>query len=212
MPANNLNTVLAYRPLKAGIAVQNPVVRQIGTIGLIATADGNDRWIVSCYHVLCRFNGVFPAGGREPIFQPFETDDTNPVAEIDGSRADRQLDCAAALIGDVPTVSQIFGIGQLSQPSDAVVGMRVIKCGADTGVTEGSVAKISNGSVEILATGSSPDYQLSGPGDSGAAWVDANTGAPVALHTGGSAFEPGKRALAVPMVTVLRALGLNALI
>lgn len=209
MPSNNQNSVLAYRPLKGGIAVQNPVVGQIGTIGLIATSDDNDRWIVSCYHVLCRLNGTFPKDNQEPIYQPFCSPGDNPVAEVNANSSKEEFDCAAARIKVVASVGQIFGIGRLRQPVNPVVGMWVIKSGADTGITEGRITAVTGDKVEIRAEGTSPQYQLSGPGDSGAAWVDAATLSPVALHTGGDSFQPGVVAFGVSMPFVLQALGLK---
>src|SRR6267378_4382228 len=97
MPNNNHG--LAYRPLIAGVAVYNPNVNEVGTLGLFATSDGTDRWIVSCYHVLARNSptgGMTPFASGETIFQGSAHDGV--VARTDTSRADAILDCAAALI------------------------------------------------------------------------------------------------------------------
>jgi hypothetical protein len=70
MPITNHG--LAHRPLLAAVAIYNPNVNEVGTLGLIATSDGTDRWIVNCYHALaCNLSAVvvtsFASG--ESIFQ-----------------------------------------------------------------------------------------------------------------------------------------------
>jgi hypothetical protein len=209
MPLDNQNHLLAFRPLKGGIAVQNPVVQQIGTIGLIGTSDGNDRWIVSCYHVLCRMNAAYPIGMQEPIFQPYQDDDQLPVAMVDVTRSNEDLDCAAAQIVATASLSEIFGVGHLRPPEEPVVGMRVLKSGADTGITEGRITSLVNDVVQVDATGMSPEYRLNGPGDSGAVWVNAANNAPVALHQRGDPFNIGTRGFAMPIRKILAALGLE---
>jgi hypothetical protein len=122
------------------------------------------------------------------------------------------LDCAAALVVDLPSRGAILGIGRVSGPTAPIVGMRVIKSGAETGVTEGEVTDFSNGIVTIEAAEFAPEYELSGPGDSGSVWVDALSNSPVALHFAAAAHNVGRRALARPVLPILESLKLTIVI
>src|ERR1051325_5235513 len=186
MAAFNHN--LKYRPLRGGIAVLNPIVNKTGTIGFIATSDDQDRWMISCYHVLGRIDFSLFAEG-EPIYQPSE-DMLPAVAAASVLRSNAALDCAAAkLEPGVDGVGHILGLCPLTGLSDPVVGMRVIKSGCVTGVTEGLITDVQGNEVVIgLLPGFAANFELSAEGDSGAAWVEASTGAIVALHKAGSSF------------------------
>ena len=203
------NHNLVFRPLRGGIAVLNPIVETLGTIGLIATSNGQDAWIVSCYHVLCRPDAsAFTEG--EPIQQVIG--DAQTVARNSTERAAANLDCAAARISDgVPFVPEILGLGRLTSPAGPEVGMRVLKSGRKTGITEGKIVAVNGNDVTIEAPDGFPaNYEVSEPGDSGAVWVARDTGAPVALHTRGN--DTGKeRAFAARLTTVLQTLGLTTL-
>jgi hypothetical protein len=211
MASGIFNHTLMYEPLRGGVAVQNPVVGNYGTCGCIATSDGADRWIVSCYHVLCRLNGDMPQGAEEPIFYPLDLSRLNPLAMASMQRANRAMDWAAALVLG-PALGEILGIGRLSPPAAPILGMRVIKSGAETGVTEGRILRVTQSEVEIGPPGILPQYQLSEGGDSGAVWVDAATLAPVALHFKGSDWGTPERAFARPLQMVLDDLGLTLIV
>lgn len=200
-----------FRPLVAGIAVQNPKVGRLGTIGFFGTSDGNDRWLVSCYHVLCRIDADFPAGAVEPIHQPFFEMAQVPIAWIDGSRADRDLDVAAALVSGASVVTRVLGLPSLKAPIEPKVGMRVIKSGITTGVTEGQIAHVSDREIRIVIPQGYPStFEISEAGDSGALWIDAETSSPVGLHFQG--VESGaEMAFARPITRVLDRLSLTVL-
>jgi len=204
------NHVLAYTLLRGGIAVQNPIIRKYGTIGFVATSDGTDRWIVSCYHVLCRPKGTtMPAGVSEPICQPHDMIRDTPVAFVSADRADEALDCAAALVPNGQAVDTILGIGKLSAPADAELGMRVIKSGAETGVTEGTVTGIGPDEIEISTLGLPEGFDLTTGRDSGALWVSAKDNAPIGLHYRGNEDGTRERAFARPIKLVLAKLRLD---
>lgn len=142
MPGGNSNYIRAFTALRGGIAVHNPLCDpstpggSYGTIGLIATSDGEDRWIVSCYHVLCRKGENFPAGRTEPVYHPVSQLQPTPIAYVSDAKANRELDCAAAkIIASSQAVGDILGIGKLAAPADPAIEMRVLKSGAETGVT-----------------------------------------------------------------------------
>jgi hypothetical protein len=219
MPGGNSNHIRTYARLRGGIAIHNPNADAsvpggaYGTLGFIGTSDGADRWLVSCYHVLCRKNADFPPGAIEPIFHPVSQFEPAPVAVVSDARANRQLDCAAALLL-IPgmALGQILGIGKLADPSAPAVGMRVIKSGAETGVTEGLIVKIVGDEVEIAPLGYTvkpTEYELSEGGDSGSLWIDAATSAPVAMHYRGSDRDTPERAFAKAILPVLNTLQLR---
>jgi hypothetical protein len=215
MFGGNTNHILPYSALRGGISVHNPLADTScpggsnGTLGFVGTSDGKDRWIVSCYHVLCRMTGAFPNSSSEAIYHPFSQIKPTPVATVTDARADQNLDCAAALVHDgVPVQSDVLGIGRLADPTDPQLGRRVIKAGAETGVTEGVIVRILTDDVEIAPVFSaSANYLLSAGGDSGALWVDASTYEPVALHYRGS--DSPRRAFARKLLPVLAALRLS---
>jgi hypothetical protein len=200
-----------FRPLRGGIAISNPSNHggKLGTLGMVATSDGLDRWIVSAYHVLGR-EGTEPFADGEGISQPWNTE---PVAFVSSARAHRELDCAAARIATgVGAVGEILGIGPLAPPIEPVVGLRVMKMGRTTGLTEGTISKVSENQIEIVPLARfPPEYEVADVGDSGAVWVEQWTHAPVALHVASEPYGP-ERAFAVPINKVLTTLGLTALV
>lgn len=204
------NHVQTFRPLRGGIAVSNPIVNRLGTLGCIATSDGADRWMVSAYHVLGRLDGT-PVGDDEPIFQPVGPAEV--VARTRTQRSNPQLDVAAALIsGSVATVPEILGLGPLLGSTAPTVGMSVVKSGCATGVTEGQVVAVTEGRIEIqLAAGFPSKYELSEMSDSGGVWIEVGTRRAVAVHVAGN--DTGtEKAFAVPMPRVLEVLGLQIVV
>jgi hypothetical protein len=192
-----------FRPLRGGIEIFNPLLNEPGTLGFLASAGDNGRWIVSCHHVL-----VKGSGDGEKIFQPID-DPGQQVAVTDAARSRPDLDCAAALLLDsISAVADVLGLGPLGQPAVPVVGMQVVKSGAATGITEGTIVVLNNGRVEIEPSGLPKDYRISDAGDSGAVWVAKGTLQPVALHQGGSA-APRRFAYGLDIQTVLAALNLK---
>jgi len=206
MPTFNENHIQSFVPLRGGIAIVNPNVNEIGTLGFVATSDGMDRWIVSCYHVLCRnHGGTFPTGAFEPILLPFAARQEVDI-EVTDTMADRNLDCAAALVPNREAIGRILGIGKLAQPAEPQEGHRVIKSGAATGVTEGRIVRVSNDKVEIGLLDSPDGYELSKAGDSGAIWIDADTHEPIALHLTGNARGQAETVQAVSLTVVFDAI------
>jgi hypothetical protein len=186
MSSYNHNRI--HRPLRGGIAVVNPQVNETGTIGLIGTSNGHDRWIVSCYHVLCRVD-LSAAPDNEPIFQP-DDDPANLIARTSIERSDTILDCAAArVLPEVPCVGEILHLSRIFGVAEPVAGMRVIKSGSVTGVSEGVITDLDGDEVEIRLDPSLPgDAELTKPGDSGSIWVSRAGLNAVALHKSGAGF------------------------
>lgn len=164
---------------------------------------------MSCYHVFCRTDdSPFPDG--EPIYQPIDGEPDALVARVAADHADPVLDCAAARVVDgVATVLEIFGLGKTSVPIDPAVGMRVVKSGVATGITEGVIRGIAGDRVTIAVPDGFPSqYELTHGGDSGALWLERDTRAPVALHTRGN--DTGEElAFGAPILRVLSSLRIS---
>ena len=202
-----------FRPLRGGIAVLNPRVNQSGTIGLVATSNGTDRWIVSAYHVLCGDRDDWTDG--EPVYQPVDAEEGALVATLARDRARRDLDIAAAkVIAAVPTAGELLGLRPLTPATRPVPNQRVVKSGLATGVTEGVVARMDGAGRVVVEVpkGFPPGYSLAEVGDSGAVWVSRQTGAPVAMHLGSTDAGGVLRSEGIMIATALAALHLKAVI
>jgi hypothetical protein len=174
-----------FRPIRPGVFIHSLAAQGGGgTVGLIATSDGNDRWLVSCYHVLVRFD-MTPGQDDESIFQP--SSGSGPeVAKTRMTHAFSDLDIAAArCVAGIKAVNEILGIGPISGPIPPVQGMKVRKSGASTGITDGEIVAVNGDHVQVgLRAGFANDYELSDEGDSGAVWVEEQSKAPVAMLLG----------------------------
>lgn len=193
-----------FRPLRAGTLIFQPDNNEAGTLGAILSTDGVDRWLLTCQHVLARRDATLVPSDR--ILQP---DAANGViATLATVRSDQALDCAAVRLG-IFAADEVLGIGTLTTRTAPAVGMRVIKSGWKTGVSEGRIRGVAGNQVIIERLPGYPhEYLLAAAGDSGAVWVEASTLAPVALHT----REPAvgvHLALAVDFGAVLTALNLQ---
>lgn len=198
------NEALVYPVLRGGVLVSNPANQnEAGTLGCLLT-DGHQQWLLSCYHVLGRHNGATAING-EPIVQGLTG--TATVALLDTAHSDPVLDVAVAAVQPgIKTDASILHIGKLTGVEAPQLGMKVIKCGADTGVTEGIITAIQNGVVTIARDKTVPaSYRISGGGDSGALWVNLATRAGVVLHQRGDDV----RAFGLPLVDVLSSLHLQ---
>ena len=207
------NYSLRYRPLRAGVQVMNPIVGQPGTLGCFATSDGADRWMISCYHVLCRTNRQSFAPG-EPICQPFDPG-ADVVARV--MLGDARLDCAAAQVDPgILVETRIIGMPRIGAPAAPVVGMEVIKSGLATGVTEGLIVDVKPDDTVVIDlrlnypgfVGGNAGYEFAAAGDSGALWVDVQSLSPVAIHTGDLPMAGGV-GCGVALPVALAALGLQ---
>jgi hypothetical protein len=201
------NHTQPFRPLRGGIAIMNGNNGPSGTLGFVATSDGTDRWIVSAHHVM-RGQGL-QVVDNDPIFQPALGGSAQPIAFTKAARADETLDVAAALVEqNVIAIGEILGIGMLGAVIEPAVGMRVVKSGVATGITEGVITGINGDDVLIeMPAGYPSKYELSAVSDSGSLWLEEATASPVAVHVAGN--DTGVEvALGVRVSRVLQALGL----
>lgn len=197
---------LLYRPVRAGTSIVNERINQPGTLGLIAKDAAGAAWMVSCYHVLCEVD-LKAYVKDEAIFQPAAVVAGNQIAVTRKAKADAVLDCAAAQVqAGIKVSNEVLGIGAIPGVAAAVVGMRVIKSGGESGITEGIVSAVDGKAITIeIIDGYPDDYELSDRGDSGSAWLELGTHKAVGLHNSGNVGE----ATAAPMQSVLDSLGLK---
>src|SRR5690349_9711818 len=153
---------LQYRPLRAGTSIINARVNEPGTLGLIAADAAGANWIVSCYHVLCD-TALGPYVQDDVIYQPTAIANANQIAMTSKTKADATLDCAAAKIqAGIIGSNEILGIGPIAGASAGTIGMRVVKSGGTSGITEGVISNITAQMLSIRIDPSFPlDYVLS---------------------------------------------------
>jgi hypothetical protein len=200
-----------HRPLVSGIRITNAVTGSPGTLGCIGLDGADNPWIVSCYHVLGRNRqSADVPNNDEAILQSTIDLGGGIVARTRTGRMNPALDYGAAII--VPAIgvsTSVLELDKLDKIALAVVGMRVVKSGAETGVTIGIVTDLTDTLITIESPPVIPDdYVLSDRGDSGAIWLDADTGRAVGLHFSG---RDGNVAFARPLGSVLGDLGLRLL-
>ncbi|HEY6926213.1 MAG TPA: hypothetical protein VI653_22205 [Steroidobacteraceae bacterium] len=200
------NWGLRYRPLLIGTGIVNARVNEPGTIGLFGQDGDGHLWLISCYHVLCD-SGLGPYVQDDPIYQPAAAVAGNQVATTRATKAARDLDCAAAIVQPgIAAMQRALGLGDIRGLIAPRAGMRVAKVGAVGGLTEGVIVQIPDSTVTIRADPSfPPEYGLSLPGDSGAVWIEQETGGVVALHRG---MSTPQMAVAVAIEAVLARLQL----
>ena len=204
------NHSFSFRPLMGGVAIVCGSVNRYGTLGCIATSDGTDRWILTAGHVFAPAVGEVVTDG-DPVFQ--SVGPGTQVARVRLARSDAALDVAAAEIEEsVDCVGEVLGIGQIRGACPPVVGMRVLKSGAATGVTQGRIESLDGDRVVIVPRDGTPSkYELSDASDSGSVWLDEETHKVVALHQAGYDFGT-EQAEALAIERVLDALQLELLI
>jgi hypothetical protein len=201
----------AFRPLVSGIRISNGITGSPGTLGCIGVDADEKSWIVSCYHVLGRQRQAIDVPGNdEPILQSTIALGGGVVARTRIDRMNAALDYGAALIvPDVGVTASVLDLDRIQRIADAVVGMRVVKSGAETGVTMGVVTEVTTELITIESAPDAPDdHILSDRGDSGAIWLDVETGHAIGMHFSG---RDSNTAFARPLAGVLRALRLRLL-
>ncbi len=194
------NLKRTYGNLRGGLQIMNRALEEPGTLGMIVSADGAPC-LISARHVLARNR---PGIGDAVVQGPGAPD----IAIVE--RVSSRLDCAAArLAAGVQFAPEILTIGPLTPIKDPAEGMRVVKVGASTGVTEGRITRVNGDEVTIKPLADFPlEYQLSDTGDSGSVWVEIATRAPVALHYSAQSGG-GSVAFAIPLPIVMTELGLS---
>lgn len=204
------NTYSPYRPLLSGTAIYSGQVSELGTLGLIVRAVGtNQPRILTCWHVLTGDN-IHDIDTGSAIYQGKLTQ-ADIIASGSTAKGDKTLDAVSVeVIAGISVTARILNLGVSGPVKSPQVGMRLVKCGAGTGVTEGIVSAVNTPRFTIsVDTGFPGKYELSQGGDSGAVWLEQGTLCPVGLHYGGE--TSGKQeARAVSLPTIFDVLGLEA--
>jgi hypothetical protein len=218
--------------LQPGLSVGNVPRRSNGTLGLFVKDRRNGTLcVLSNWHVLC---GGPAAQAGDMISQPGpQFLGPNPARQVAELRRwvlpERQYDAAIASIVPGMQVDETLLTGNvaISGTIDPQVGMHVVKCGAASGFTHALVDGI-NGSyqvpydefgdatrwmlgIHLVPDPSFHDQDVSLEGDSGSAWIDANSGNAVALNFAGEndAGPLNEYALAHPVSDLFRLLELD---
>lgn len=216
------------RPLRPGSSVGNVTHRKAGTLGCFVRTRADRRVaFLSNWHVL--FGGADARVGDE-VSQPSVKFATGPAADVVGrlhrqAGLDRGYDAATALVeSGVDLNPRILGADV--QPVDIIdvePRMRLVKFGVTSGLTHGAVDGILGsyemnyepyGDAKRWMEGfrivpdtevEAPETEISLGGDSGAIWVEHDTGRAVGLHFAGEdGLGPsGEYALAHPIRPVI---------
>lgn len=197
-------------PLVSGSKIVNGRTGSPGTAGFVGVGPNNEHVLVSCYHVLGRTRGApDPPSDGEPIWQPGSDLTSEMIAVTKLALMNARFDVAAApLLPGVAVAPEIRAIGPIRGVAGAVEGMRVVKFGAETGLTSGVISYAGETLIEIEEDpDAEEEYLLSDSGDSGALWVSPD-GDAIAMHFQG---RDGNRAFARPVPFVLETLGLSLL-
>ncbi|MFQ3683142.1 hypothetical protein [Roseiflexus sp.] len=213
-----------HDPMRGGISVSVAREYSAGTLGgLVRDRATGELMILSNWHVLAAERWV--ASGL-PVCQPGRLDGGMPydvVATMTRHSMRQNIDAAVAtLTGDRTLINDQLDIGPVSGVALPRLGMRVIKSGRTTRVTEGIVtgvegqARLWYGSMQrtiqhVMTIVPVPGkHEVSAGGDSGSWWLDAETHAAIGLHFAGS--DAPEQALAIDMQAVLDALNIDIVI
>jgi hypothetical protein len=193
-------------PMQPGVSVGNLLRQSTGSLGAIVTdLKTGGPCLLSNWHVLC---GSTAAAVGDAIIQPgprhLNILQPRPVARLlRWTDLAHGIDAAIAALDPAIAVDKIpLGLATvIAGIEEPKVGMRVVKSGTITGVTHAVVDGI-NGSytmnyapfgdtkramdaIHLVVDSAAAQEEISLGGDSGAIWVNAQTGAAVALHLGG---------------------------
>jgi hypothetical protein len=197
-----------------------------GTLGAkVIDIKTGDEMILSNWHVLAGRPGARPG---LPIWQPGWIDggtrEDNTIAEL--SRwVLGPFDAAVAKINGAREVTtQTLEGRSIEDVAEPRLGMRVWKSGRSTGYTEGYIdgikmrVSIPYGELgvkridyvfHIVPRPNSDKSEISMGGDSGAVWVDAESGKAVGLHFAGERANLPEHALANEIIQVTKALNVR---
>lgn len=205
-------------PLEGGISISSERHYTYGTLGgLVKDRTSGAPMILSNWHVLA---GDWMAPPGQKIYQPGRLDGGNAgdtVATLTRDAMSVNLDAAvASLTGSRRLINHQFKLDRVNGVGQAQLGMEVVKSGRRTDITYGrvtgieGVTRLTYGTLKRVIQGVITieqrlfDETVSGPGDSGAWWLDTATHRAVGLHFAGS--NDPERALALDMGRVLDAL------
>lgn len=215
-----------FDEIPAGVSIGSPHVTA-GTLGAkVFDATTGEPLILSNWHILA---ALPTASAGLPIWQPGALDggrnSGNTFALLERFNLG-PLDAAVArLTGDRPvTVNTYEGI-PIEDATTPQLGMTVFKSGRTTGYTEGIIdgiqmtTTINYGAAGtrtlqhifrvVPLPGSASNVEISMGGDSGAVWVDQESGKAVGLHFAGEIGMAPEHALANNITAVIQTLNIK---
>ena len=208
-------------PMRGGISVSRDGAYGSGTLGSVVTDRATGRpMILSNWHVFVADWATRPGVA---VYQPGLTDGgtfQDMVGRYARDAMPVNLDAAVATVNGARGLSdEQLGLGAVQGIAAAEPGMRVVKSGRTTGITQGEVTGV-DGAAKLRYRGLDRVIRqvitidqvdgvgvVSDAGDSGSLWLDASTDACVALHFAGSNVP--ERALGMDIGRVLDALGVD---
>ena len=214
-------------PLQGGISISDQFRVTYGTLGgIVIDRHNGDAMVLSNWHVLA---AGWHANPLHKIYQPGVWDggrDADTIATFTRHAMLQHIDAAVATLTNPGRdyVNQQFELANRPATGVAIprIGMRVIKSGRASGITQGVVDTIASGSIKMHYSGrqeiiqpafliksAGPGQQVSAAGDSGSIWFEEST-MRVGLHFAGS--DQPESAVAIEMASVLNALGVDLLL
>ncbi|HWJ03384.1 MAG TPA: hypothetical protein VNU93_06855 [Verrucomicrobiae bacterium] len=192
-----------YRPASPGVSLGHYKVTA-GTFGAVVYDRSSGKpLILSNNHVLANSSNGWDrrASINDAILQPGVVDGglerDNIIARLNRfvplqDRAINYVDCAAALpVSDNMINAEILGIGSVKGTTPPALGMKLVKSGRTTGLTEGVIravnvtANVSYGNNRVLGfTDQILTTSMSAPGDSGSIVLNMNNQAVGLLFAG----------------------------
>jgi endonuclease G len=210
-----------FNPLRGGISISNEWSLHSGTLGgLVKDRERGGEMILSNWHVLA--GSAYARKGLR-IYQPGYADGgqfQHTIALLERHAMNQGVDAAVARLTDArPWINDQLDVGPISGITAPTLGMRVIKSGFGSDVTEGMIDGVE-GEYPIEYGGFmrkikhvyrivpvTPGRVVSQGGDSGSWWLEKDTRRAVALHFAG--YDWPETALAIAMPQVLDALGVD---
>lgn len=188
-PIHEVDPYSRIDQLIGGINIGNANLKGGGTLGGIFKDKATNKLVgLTNWHVIKNKKGKV----NDPIVQPAWTEDSSKYTIGKLSAWDLGLDCAVFTI-ETRSINPNQGIndfeGRINAIVQPLIGMKVKKSGARSGVTFGEIQSIKTSGIVIIPNTDRPqrsDREISISGDSGAIWFrdDVNLNA-VALHWGG---------------------------
>ena len=193
-----------------------------GTLGAKVIDIGTDEeLILSTWHT---FVGAATAEPGVPVFQPGRIDgggDRDRIATLTRVATAPYDAAVARLTGERPVLTHTIEGEPIVDAIAPQLGMHVWKSGRTTGRTEGMIdgikisfsihypgigPQILHDVFRVVPLPNAGNVEISSGGDSGAVWVDAESGKAVGLHIAGEVGDAPEQALAHEILPVLRTL------
>lgn len=165
----------------------SPMVKSYGTLGCFASDVTGAQWLLTATHVLS--NSAPVANSSFQVFQPDYRLLYGVIADGKEWRVDATSQViAVAIRPDIACVRNMLGLGDWNGVAAPSVGTKVVKVGAATGITSGTILSVQANTFSVAPLPDvPPGFALAAGGDSGAAWFDLTTHAIVGIHQGQSA-------------------------